>query len=180
MALKKKITKSEYDKLSDGLKTEYVEDGDGYRLDIEGEEDTGALKRAKDRESQLRKDAEKRAKEAEDKLALIEGDDARKKGDIDTLEKAWNKKIEDANAAAQLKIDKLSNYTKTSLVDTVALGIATKISNSPALILPDDSPSRADTIRSLISFAAFLVNVTAKILEGCPPAKRIDRYRRVS
>lgn len=136
MALKKKITKAEFEKLADHFKSEYIEDGDGYRLDVAGEEDTGALKRAKDRESQLRKEAEQRAKEAEEKLASLEGDDARKKGDIATLEKAWQKKIEDAELAAKTKIDKLSDYTKKSLVDTVALSIASKISTSPALLLP--------------------------------------------
>ena len=52
MALKRKITKADYDKLAADLKTEYVADGDdNYRLDLDGEEDTGALKRAKDRET---------------------------------------------------------------------------------------------------------------------------------
>ena len=55
MALKKKLTKAEYEKLSEHIKAEYIEDGDGFRLDIDGDEDTGALKRAKDREAQLRR-----------------------------------------------------------------------------------------------------------------------------
>lgn len=135
MALKRKISKEEYEKLPESLATEYIEDGEGYRLDVDGD-DNGALKRAKDRESQLRKDAEKRLKELEDKLSSIEGDDARKKGDIATLEKAWQKKIEDAETAAKLKIDKLADYTKKSLVDVVATSIAAKISTSPALMLP--------------------------------------------
>lgn len=136
MALKKKITKEEHAKLADALKFEYVEDGDGFRLDVDGEEDTGPLRRAKDREAQLRRDAEKRAKEAEERLAEIEGDDARKKGDISTLEKSWQKKLDDANAASQAKIDKLTAHTTKSLVDNVALSIATKISNAPSIILP--------------------------------------------
>ena len=40
MALKKKLSKAEYDKLSDAIKAEYIEDGDGFRLDIDGDEDT--------------------------------------------------------------------------------------------------------------------------------------------
>ena len=42
MALKKKLTKAEYEKLSEHIKAEYIEDGDGFRLDIDGDEDTGA------------------------------------------------------------------------------------------------------------------------------------------
>lgn len=136
MALKKKLSKEDHAKLPDHLKTEYVEDGEGYRLDLDGEEDTGALKRAKDRESQLRRDAEKKLGELESKLSELEGDDARKKGDIATLEKAWQKKLDDANAAAQVKIDKLTQHTTKNLVDNAALNISNKISTSPALLLP--------------------------------------------
>ncbi|QEG09326.1 head scaffolding protein [Xanthomonas phage vB_Xar_IVIA-DoCa1] len=136
MALKKRITKEEHSKLTDALKFEYVEDGDGFRLDVDGDEDTGPLRRAKDREAQLRRDAEKRAKEAEDRLAELEGDDARKKGDIATLEKSWQKKLDDQKNEYEGKIGKLTTHTTKSLVDNVALSIATKISNAPAIILP--------------------------------------------
>lgn len=136
MALKKKLTKEEHAKLSDALKGEYVEDGDGFRLDIDGDEDTGALKRAKDRESQLRRDAEKEAKELREKLEGIEGDDARKKGDIATLEKSWQKKLDDQKAASDATISKLTGHTTKSLVDNVATQIASKISTAPALLLP--------------------------------------------
>lgn len=136
MALKKKISKEEHDKLSDVLKSEYIEDGDGFRLDVDGEEDTGALKRAKDRESQLRKDAEKELRELRERLEAVEGDDARKKGDIATLEKSWQKKMEDQKAEYEAKVGKLTSHTTKTLVDNVASQIAHKISNAPALILP--------------------------------------------
>jgi hypothetical protein len=136
MALKKKISKDEFAKLPDAFKAEYLEDEDGYRLDISGEEDTGALRRAKDRESQLRREKEKEARELRERIEAIEGDDARKKGDIATLEKSWAKKLEDAQAAAQVKIDKLTSHTTKSLVDNVAISLANKISNAPNLILP--------------------------------------------
>lgn len=136
MALKKKLTKEEYAKLTEAIKPEYIEDGDGYRLDVEGEEDTGALKRAKDRESQLRKDAEKALKEAKEQLDALGTDDARKKGDIATLEKSWQGKMEDQKAEYETKISKLTGHTTKSLVDNVALSIASKISSAPALILP--------------------------------------------
>lgn len=136
MALKKKITKEEHAKLSEHFKAEYVEDGDGFKLDLEGEEDTGALKRAKDREAQLRKDAEKKLRETEEKLNELEGNDARKRGDIDTLEKSWKDKLTTQKSEYQAKLDKLSAHTTKTLVDNVALSIATKISSSPALILP--------------------------------------------
>ena len=136
MALKKKLSKAEYDKLSDAIKAEYIEDGDGFRLDIDGDEDTSALKRAKDREAQLRRDAEAKLREAQEELDRINGDDARKKGDIATLEKSWQKKLEDQKAEYEGKLGKLTSHTKTQLVDNVAQQIASKISNAPALLLP--------------------------------------------
>ena len=136
MALKKKLTKEEHSKLSDHLKAEYIEDGDGFRLDIDGDEDTGALKRAKDREAQLRRDAEAKLREAQEELDRINGDDARKKGDIATLEKAWQKKLEDQKSEYEGKVSKLTAHTTKTLVDNVATQIATKISNAPALLLP--------------------------------------------
>lgn len=136
MALKKKLTKAEYEKLSEHIKAEYIEDGEGFRLDVEGDEDNGALKRAKDRESQLRRDAEKKLSELEAELGEIKGNDARKNGDIATLEKAWAKKTEDLKAEYEAKLGKLTSHTQKQLVDNVATQIATKISNAPALILP--------------------------------------------
>lgn len=136
MALKKKLTKEEHAKLSDALKAEYIEDGDGFRLDVDGDEDTGALKRAKDREAQLRKDAEKEAKELRERLESIEGDDARKKGDIATLEKSWQSKLEKQREEYEAKVSKLTSHTTKTLVDNVASQLAHKISNAPAIIMP--------------------------------------------
>lgn len=136
MALKKKLTKEEHSELPDHLKTEYIEDGDGFRLDIDGDEDTGALKRAKDREAQLRRDAEAKLREAQEQLDALGNDDARKKGDIQTLEKSWQKKLDDSKAEYESKLGKLTSHTKTQLVDNVAQQIASKISNAPALLLP--------------------------------------------
>jgi hypothetical protein len=137
MALKKRITKEEHAALAAHFKTEYIEDGDGFRLDIEGgEEDTGALKRAKDRESQLRREAEAKLKQAQDALDALGTDDAKKKGDIATLEKAWQKTADETKAAYEARIGKLTAHTTKTLVDNVAAQIAHKISTAPALMLP--------------------------------------------
>lgn len=136
MALKKKLSKAEYDKLSEHIKSEYIEDGDGFRLDIDGDEDTGALKRAKDREAQLRRDAEAQLREAREELDRINGDDARKKGDIATLEKSWQKKLDDQKADYETRVGKLTAHTTKTLVDNVAAQICGKISTVPSLLMP--------------------------------------------
>lgn len=139
MALKRKIDKAAFDKLSADLKAEYVEKDGAYVLDVDGDsndDEAGALRRAKDREVQARKDAEKRAKEAEDKLAELDTSDARKRGDIETLEKSWKDKMEAQKADYDKKIAGKDGFISKSLVDTVASTLAAKISTSPALILP--------------------------------------------
>ena len=136
MALKKKMTKEDHANLPDHLKSEYIEDGDGFRLDIDGDEDNGALKRAKDREVQLRRDAEAKLKAAQEQLDALGSDDARKKGDIQTLEKSWQKKIDDQKTSYEDRLGKLTSHTKRQLVDNVAMQIASKISSAPAIMLP--------------------------------------------
>lgn len=136
MALKRNVTKAEFDALPKDIQTEYVADGDNYKLDVVGDEDTGALKRAKDREKQLRQEAEDRAKKAEAELDRINGDDARKTGDIATIEKSWQKKLDDQKADYDGKLSKRDAALKKSLIDDTAQKIASKISTAPALLLP--------------------------------------------
>jgi len=134
MALKNKIDKAAFDKLPDVLKSEYIEDGDGYRLDVDGAEDTGALKRAKDREAQLRKDAETQLREAQAKLDELGTDDARKKGDIATLEASWKGKLDEEQAGRKADVDKYQGAFRKTLIDNQASAMATKISKVPALL----------------------------------------------
>lgn len=138
MALARKINKAKFEKLSDEIKKEYKagSSDDEFILDTEGDEDTGALKRAKDREAQLRREAEERARAAEEKLEGLEGDDARKKGDIATLEKSWQKKLDDQKNELTGKLTKANAHIQRTLVDNVAKDIAHKISNAPAVLLP--------------------------------------------
>jgi len=136
MALKAKLTKEQYDKLSDALKFEYVADGDAFKLDVEGAEDTGPLKRALEREKADKTTSKARVAELEAQLEELSTNDARKTGDIAKLEKQWEKKLTDATAAKDATIEKLTGHTKKSLVDNVAMSIASKISKAPALLLP--------------------------------------------
>lgn len=135
MALKKKLSKADFEKLPDHFKSEYVEKDGNYVLDLDDEE-SGALLRAKDREKELRKAAELEAKELREKLAGFEEGDARKRGDITTLEKSWQSKLDETVKGLTEKLSKKDSYLKNNLVDSVALQIASKISTSPALLVP--------------------------------------------
>lgn len=139
MALKRKITKEAFDKLSAEIKAEYVEKDGEYVLDIDGDdggEDIGALRRAKDREVQARKEAEKKAREAEAKLAELDDNDARKRGDIETLEKSWKDKHDKTVSEYDTKLKAKDAFISRTLVDNVATQLAAEISTSPKLLLP--------------------------------------------
>lgn len=136
MALKKKLTKEDYDNLSDVLKAEYMTDGEGYKLDLSDDEDTGPLKRALEREKANSATSKKRLAEVEAELEKLNESDARKRGDIATLEKQWEKKIGETKTEYETRINALTGHIKKSLVDNVASGLAHKISKSPVLLLP--------------------------------------------
>lgn len=134
MALKKKISKADYEKLSDVLKAEYKADGDDYVLDVDGDEDTGALKRAKDREKQRADDLQRERDELKRKLDEGSDLDARKKGDIEALEKSWSKKLTDKETEFTGKLSKRDTFIQRQLIDATAKTIAGEISTVPALM----------------------------------------------
>lgn len=131
MALKRKLTKAEYDALNAVLKAEYKADGDNFVLDAD---DATELQRARDREAAevVRLKAEKvetdrKLAEAEAKLADDATVTARKAGDIKTLEDSWKTKLDKANKDNTEKIDKLTNSLQATLVDGVAQAMAAEL-----------------------------------------------------
>lgn len=136
MALKKRITKEQHEALNEAFKGEYKADGDNFVLDIDGDEDTGALRRAKDREAQKARDAEAKANELQQQLDALSTDDARKTGDIKTLDKSWQTKLDTQKTDFEAKINVLTGHISKSLVDNVAMQIAHKISTAPKVLIP--------------------------------------------
>lgn len=137
MALKRKLTKTDYEVLSDALKSEYTEKNGVYLLNLEHEDEddvVAALKRAKDREVQENKDKLKRIKELEAQIDELTGNDAKKRGDIETLEKSWKEKMDKEKITAQAQIDKLRSVAIKTLVDGNAEAMAAKISTVPSLM----------------------------------------------
>lgn len=138
MALKRKINKEQYGKLSDELKKEYKAGNgdDEFVLDTEGDEDTGPLRRALERERENAATSKKRLEQVEQELEELNSNDARKKGDIKTLETSWNKKLETQKAEFEGKLSKANAHIQKTLVDNVASEMATRISKAPALLMP--------------------------------------------
>lgn len=143
MALKVKVSKADWEKLADPIKFEYEEKDGEYQLKLEGAEDTSALRRARDREKQRADEAKTRAEQLADELADAKSklddassSDARKRGDIDTLEKSWQKKLDDKTKELTDKLLAKDGFIQKTLVDNVASGIAHKISNAPGVMMP--------------------------------------------
>lgn len=144
MALKHKVSKAEFEKLVKLIQSEYKPDetGENYVLDVEGLEDTTALKTAKDRERDARKLAEQKAKEAQAQVeALTEERDTLLKGtipkaNVEALENSYKEKLTKREGELTGQIGKLTTTVRKALVDNVAASLASKISISPTLMLP--------------------------------------------
>jgi hypothetical protein len=137
MALKRKITKSAYDKLSDELKKEYKSSGeDEYSLDVDGDEDTGALKRARDREKQRADDEKKRADELEDAMADFKRNQSREEKDVERLTRKHEKELTDLKTEKDGALAKATAKITTAALESTAMQIAQAITKSPKLLLP--------------------------------------------
>jgi len=122
MALKTRIGEADFEKLSEALKTEYIKDGDGYKLDADYEDVSGLkakrdelLKDLKEKQALLAKygdldpDAAKAAIEAA-KKADEEGMAAR--GEYETLKKKLEERHANELQAATADRDKLLSNLK--------------------------------------------------------------------
>lgn len=137
MAIKLKITKAEYDVLSDAMKALYKAVGSDYQLDASDYEEPGELKRAKDREVEAARLARERAEKAERERDEFRDAAARKAGDITTLDKSWQKKLDDAVLVEKTRADQLNKQLQNVLVDKEAIAIAAELGGESAeLLLP--------------------------------------------
>lgn len=139
MALKRKIEKSVWEKLSDEIKPLYVEKDGSYILDLEGGSEGGEsadeLRRALDRVREDLKDVKKENKTLKDQLEEGSTLDAKKRGDIETLEKSWKDKNEAQKNEYEGKLTAKDKWIRDSMLDSAAKDVAT-IAKSPALLMP--------------------------------------------
>lgn len=158
------------DGLPDAIKSEYKKGEDGkYHLDVEGGEDTGALKRAKDYEKSARQKVEKELADTKAQLeALTEERDgilkgAIPKGDVEKLEGSWKQKLEKREKELTDQLNALNGSLQTMLVDNVAQGLASKISKSPELMLPH-----------------IKARLKAELVDGKPTTRVLDKEGNIS
>lgn len=174
--MKLNITKEEYEALSEDLKSAYTQTADGFGLQVEGIEDTGALKRAKDHEKKARLAAEEQAKALKEqidslqgKLESIEHEGSRKNGDIEALETSYKKKLAEAESKFGGEISSLHKTLERRTVDAEAMRLATELSGDNAhLILPH--------VRAKLGFELADGDVKVRVLgdDGAPSADSLD------
>lgn len=131
--------------LDEAIAKLYKKDGDVYKLQVEGvesEDDVAGLKKALQTERDAREAAEKAQRKAE-KDAQKKAEDAtaaaaRKEGDVEALEKSWQKKYGDKVAEMQADIDQRDGWIKQNTVHTTALELATTLAvpGSADVLLP--------------------------------------------
>lgn len=137
MALRRKITKTAYDALSEDLKKEYkvnAKNDQEYHLDVDdASELTRSLEREKARADKAVEDLQA-AQETVTELEAKVKDAIKKSPDVESLERSWNTKLEKQKAAAEAKEAKLAGAIKATLIDGNANTLAAKISTAPALM----------------------------------------------
>ena len=133
------------DGIGEELKGLYSEVDGKYRLNVDGIEDTGALKRAKEHEKEARKQAEAKARELAEQLQAIQeaqernkDDSHRKAGDIEALDKSWQEKLAKREAELSDKLKATEGHISKLLVDSVAMRMAADLAleGSAEVLLP--------------------------------------------
>jgi len=138
--MKFKIKKADFDKLNEELQKAYKKlDDDTYQLKLEADDDDDLrpeLRRANERLKQERETLRQEKEAAEAKLAELEEQGNKKKGNIDALEASYKEKIKKIEETKDATIAGLKKQLSTLLVDNVAQAIASEISKKPKVLLP--------------------------------------------
>lgn len=135
--MKFSITKAEYDALSDEQKALYNAKGEGYQVAIEGLPDFAAM------ESKLTTllDEKKKGKEAQtaaEKAAQEKADEAaRLAGDVATLEKSWQAKLDKMTETHTSELGRYKGQVQSLMIGDVAKTVAGKLfGKNAAIMLP--------------------------------------------
>lgn len=175
-----KIKTESLDEIEEKFRDLYEQTDDGYQLKVEGVEDTGALKRAKDHEKQARKEAEQRLREAQEQLDAInaakaqaEEDKLRKSGDIEALEKSWQEKYQKREQELAAQTEALQTNLQKILVDGKAQSLAAELAlPGSAEVLMPHIRSRLATVERDGEFVTAVLDESGK-----PSALSLDELK---
>ena len=119
----------------------YQKSGDKYVLSVEGmakEEDLAGLKSQVETLLAEKKEAAKKAREAEEAAAEARREAAKKSGDTEALEQSYKEKLEKIEGTYKGQIDSLSGAVREMTVDSVAISLANEIAvqGSADILIP--------------------------------------------
>lgn len=169
MALKKQITKAEFDNLPEAFRGEYKAQGENFVLDIEGEDGTD-WKAKRDIEVEHRKRAEAKVAKTQEEL-----DEMRRgaipKNDVDALENSWKTKVSEAETRHKAELEARDLVIANSTVTATAKEVAS-IFMAPAAMLP----MIAQRLKSEITNGHAITRVLDK--NGQPSAMTVEDLKK--
>lgn len=168
-----KVTVDSLDGLDDGVKSLYKEENGKYRLDLDGYEDTTGLKAQRDALLNEKKEAQRKAKEAEDAAKLAAEEAARKSGDVSALEKSWQEKLAATESNYKSLNESLTKQIHGLTVGQTAIKLASElaISGSADVLLPHIQS------RLTVEIKDGVPSVRVLDLQGKPTALTVDELK---
>jgi len=128
---KLRLTKTEWEALSEEMRKLYVADGDGYKIPLQEDDDPAALRRARDRERDDAKALRADLGALRTKITELEGKTARENGDVKALETSWQKKYTDREKELTGVIDGFKQEITKSLVKQAIGQISSAVTAKP-------------------------------------------------
>lgn len=126
--MKRKISKEEFEKLSDALKENYKEKNGTYLLTIEDDDDAIIeLRQARDHEKEDHRNTKLKLKDLETKLDELTNGKHKLDGNIEALEKSWKQKFEDMKKELSEENGKLKGMLSGSVKETALMTLSNKI-----------------------------------------------------
>lgn len=142
MKFKRKISKQEFEQLTEQQKLLYVASGEDYILDIDDpafETLKGEKKALQDQLNEFKVKEEEKIRQAEERAeqrAKEKYEKAKTDKDVETIERSWQEKYAKLEGEKKIADEKYSAYVKKSLIDNEVNRMANEISTSPTLISP--------------------------------------------
>lgn len=130
-----KISKAEWEKLSDEQKALYTAKGDDYQFQVEGMPDIEGMQTKLDKLLDETKTAKQAKADAEAKAKADLEEAARKAGNTEALDKSYGERIAQMEAAHKAELGKYQGQLSKLMVTNEAQALATKLFGKNAALL---------------------------------------------
>lgn len=140
--MKFKISKAEWEKLSDEQKALYTAKGDDYQIQIDGLPDYDGMEKKLNTLLDETKLAKQAKAEVEAKAKADAEEAARKNGNVEALEKSWSERLAQSEAKHKAEVEKYHGQVSKLMVNNEAMSLATKLFGKNAALLQHHVTSR--------------------------------------